>query len=53
MEDDNIKDFMQKWFEQFMGRFDRLDKFMDIMSGRHNVEIPSKVTPFGQFKVTP
>lgn len=37
MDGDNIKDFMQAWFEQFMGRFDRLDKFMDIMSGRHNV----------------
>lgn len=36
-EDEGLKDFIQKWFEQFMGRFDRLDKFMDIMSGRHNV----------------
>ena len=36
-DDNNLKDFMQAWFEQFMGRFDRLDKFMDIMSGRHNV----------------
>ncbi|WP_291031355.1 MULTISPECIES: hypothetical protein [Dysgonomonas] len=35
--DEGLKDFIQKWFEQFMGRFDRLDKFMDIMSGRHNV----------------
>ncbi len=36
-EEEGLKGFMQKWFEQFMGRFDRLDKFMDIMSGRHNV----------------
>lgn len=36
-EDEGIRDFMQAWFEQFMGCFDRLDKFMDIMSGRHNV----------------
>ena len=36
-EDGELKDFMQEWFAQFMGRFDRLDKFMEIMSGRHNV----------------
>jgi len=36
-EEEGLKGFMQKWFEQFMRRFDRLDKFMDIMSGRHNV----------------
>ena len=35
-EDEGLKDWMREWFEQFMGRFDRLDKFMDIMSGRHN-----------------
>ena len=36
-EDDELRGFMREWFERFMGRFDRLDKFMDIMSGRHNV----------------
>lgn len=36
-EDEGLRDWMREWFEQFMGRFDRLDKFMDIMSGRHNV----------------
>ena len=34
---EELKDFMQEWFEQFMGRFDRLDKFMELMSGRCNV----------------
>jgi len=36
-EDEELRGFMREWFERFMGRFDRLDKFMDIMSGRHNV----------------
>lgn len=36
-DDEGLKNFIQKRFEQFMRRFDRLDKFMDIMSGRHNV----------------
>lgn len=34
---DDLKDFMQEWFEQFMGRFDRLDNFIEIMTSRHNV----------------
>lgn len=37
MENDNMKDFIRQWFEQFMGRFDRLDKFLEIMTSRHNV----------------
>ena len=37
MENNDLTNFMREWFDQFMGRFDRLDKFMDIMSGRHNV----------------
>lgn len=37
MENNDLTNWMKVWFEQFMGRFDRLDKFMDIMSGRHNV----------------
>lgn len=37
MENNDLKNWMEAWFKQFMGRFDRLDKFMDIMSGRHNV----------------
>ena len=36
-EDEELRGFMREWFERFMGRFDRLDKFMEIMSGRHNV----------------
>lgn len=35
--DENLKDFIGDWFEQFMIRFDRLDEFMEIMSRRHNV----------------
>jgi predicted DNA-binding transcriptional regulator YafY len=36
-QDNTPLDFMQDWFERFMGRFDKLDKFMEIMSKRHNV----------------
>lgn len=34
---DDEKKWMQDWFEQFMARFDRLDRFIEIMSRRHNV----------------
>ncbi|MDD4437735.1 MAG: hypothetical protein PHS04_06855 [Tissierellia bacterium] len=37
VEDEGLRSFMQKWLEQFMRRFDKLGKFMDIMSRRHNV----------------
>lgn len=37
MENNDLTNWLKDWFEQFMGRFDRLDKFMNIMSGRHNV----------------
>lgn len=36
-EDEELRGFMREWLERFMGRFYWLDKFMDIMSGRHNV----------------
>lgn len=36
-EDNELKAFMQEWFEKFMGCFERLDKFMDVMTSRHNV----------------
>ena len=37
MEDNDLRSFMQEWFERFMERFDRLDNFMDAMASRHNV----------------
>lgn len=30
-EDVELKNFMQEWFAQFMGRLDRLDKFINKM----------------------
>ncbi|WP_050708411.1 helix-turn-helix domain-containing protein [Dysgonomonas sp. HGC4] len=37
MENNDLTNWMQEWFEQFMGRFDRLDKFIEVMNSRHNV----------------
>lgn len=35
--EENLREFIRNWFEQFMARFDRLDGFIEIMSRRHNV----------------
>lgn len=32
-----LKDLMQEWFEQIIERFDRLDKFIEITTSRHNI----------------
>ena len=36
MENDELMDWLQGWFERFMGRFDRLDNNMENMSGRYH-----------------
>ncbi len=37
MDENNLKDWMQEWFELFVGRFDRLDQHLGTMSGRYNM----------------
>lgn len=37
MENNDLTNWMREWFEQFMNRFDRLDKFIEIMTSRHNI----------------
>jgi len=37
MGDNDLTLWMQAWFERLLGRFDRLDKFMESMNSRHNV----------------
>lgn len=36
MENDELMDWLQGWFERFIGRFDRLDNNMENMSGRYH-----------------
>lgn len=36
MENDELMDWLQGWFERFMGRFDRLDNNIENMSGRYH-----------------
>ena len=36
MENDELMDWLQGWFECFMGRFDRIDNNMENMSGRYH-----------------
>ncbi|NDV56704.1 helix-turn-helix domain-containing protein [Bacteroides sp. 519] len=36
MDNDDIRKWMQEWFERFMNRFDRLDENLGNMSGRYN-----------------
>lgn len=36
MDNDDIRKWMQEWFECFMNRFDRLDENLGNMSGRYN-----------------
>lgn len=36
MENDELMDWLQGWFERFMGRFDSLDNNMENMSGRYH-----------------
>lgn len=33
---DELKDWLERWMLRFMGRFDRLDNFMENMSGQYN-----------------
>lgn len=35
-DNDDLQSWMQEWFEQFMGRFDRLDDNLESMSARYN-----------------
>lgn len=37
MSENNLTEWMQAWFERLLGRFDRLDVFMEKMNSRHNV----------------
>lgn len=34
---EELKKWIEGWMDRFMGRFDKLEQFMEIMSGRHNV----------------
>ncbi|MDL2255318.1 helix-turn-helix domain-containing protein [Parabacteroides sp. OttesenSCG-928-K15] len=34
--DNELKDWLQGWFERFMGRFDRMDGNLHDLSGRYN-----------------
>ena len=34
---DDLQDWMQMWFERFMGRFDQLDKLAEMMSGKYSI----------------
>ena len=36
MGENDLTNWLQEWFERFMGRFDRLDENMEQMSGRFN-----------------
>jgi hypothetical protein len=36
MADTDFKEWLQEWFERFMGRFDKLDEGMENISGRRN-----------------
>ena len=36
MENNELMDWLQGWFERFMGRFDSLDNNMENMSGRYH-----------------
>ncbi len=36
MGDNDLMNWMQEWFERFMGRFDHLDNNLEKMSGRYN-----------------
>ena len=36
MGEHDLTNWLQEWFERFMGRFDRLDENMEQMSGRFN-----------------
>ncbi len=33
----DLKDFIQSWFERFMSRFDKLDKFIELMTSQHHM----------------
>ena len=37
MENNDLTVWMQVWFERLLGRFDRLDKFMETMTSKHNM----------------
>lgn len=36
MADNELKEWLQGWFERFIGRFDRLDGNLQDLSGRYN-----------------
>ena len=36
MDNDDMQNWMQEWFERFIGRFDRLDENLGNMSSRYN-----------------
>ena len=37
MESNDLTGWMQPWFERLLGRFDRLDRFMETLTSRHNI----------------
>ena len=37
MENSDFTTWFETWFERLLGRFDRIDKFMEALTSRHNV----------------
>jgi hypothetical protein len=37
MDNNDFMPWMQEWFEKLLGRFDRIDRFMESLASRHNM----------------